>query len=132
NMRRRVARSPLVKKLAVLVEDLNAVVFAVVDIDAPGDGIGGNTVDAVEVCGARFLAHLALLSPGHEVFAVLVEFRYASAVVAIGYKHGSVGQPSKKGRPVEMLAVVTGLVSRAEFQHHLFSVVRKLVDLAAR
>ena len=50
---------PLLEVLAVLVEDLDAMVVAVVDEYAPRLDIDANAMNVVHVAGARFLARLA-------------------------------------------------------------------------
>src|SRR5262245_5876835 len=67
---------PDVEKLAVLVEDLNAVVGAIGDVDAP-IAIGCDGVRSVELPGSG-----SGRSPCHQVLSVLVELRDARVTVA--------------------------------------------------
>src|ERR1035441_7649391 len=130
-MRGWIARPPLVEKLTVLVENLNPAVLAVIHKNSPRHRVDGEAVHTVEIAGTRFLPHLALLPPGHEELTVLVELGDAGTVVPIRHEHGAIGKPAEECWPVEVPVIGSWFISGAEFEHHLLSVVRKFVHLAA-
>src|SRR5947209_4035118 len=73
---------PFRKVLAVLVEDLDAVVVAVVDEDAPRLDVDRNPVNVVHVTRPGFLSRIAGLAEVQEEIAIRVELGDARAVVA--------------------------------------------------
>src|SRR5712692_7100969 len=60
-----VAEVPLVEELAVLIEDLDAAVASIVDVD-PALVVDGHAVNGIEVAWPHLLAVLAPLAPGHQ------------------------------------------------------------------
>src|SRR4029077_12384857 len=80
---------------AVIVEDLDAVVVAVGDVNI-ALCIHGDTADIVELALAR-----ALLAPALDELAVLVEFGDARIALAIGNENVALGIPGDIGRTVE-------------------------------
>ena len=122
------AGTPFVKIFAVFIEHLNAMVAAVVHEDAARLRIDGDAVHVVHVARALVVRRRSFLSPIEKEFAVLVEFRDARSVVAVGHKHGAVGKPRQKRRAVEVRAVRAGHFGRADGLHQLFPVVRELID----
>src|SRR5207247_10763846 len=86
NVDRLPAGTPFVKIFAVFVEDLNAMIGAIVHENAPGLRINGDAVNVVHVSRPRLVRRVAFLSPVEKELAVLVELRYARSVVAVGDK----------------------------------------------
>src|SRR5712671_4314644 len=80
---------------AVVVEDLDAVVVAVGDIDI-ALRVNRNAADIVELALAG-----ALLAPAFDEFAVLVEFGDARIALAVGDENVALGIPGDIGRTVE-------------------------------
>ena len=83
---------PLLDELAVLVENLHAIVPAVAHIDAPAHRIGGDAVHRIEITRTR-LGRGALLAPRQDELAVPIELRDTRAVVAVGHEQAAVGEP---------------------------------------
>src|SRR5215467_8802097 len=128
NVRRLLAGAPFIEVFAVFIEDLDAMIGAVVDEDVAGLRIGRDAVNVVHVAGALLVGRRSLLSPIHEEFAVFVEFRDASAVIAVGDEHCAIGEPGYIGGTVEMRAVGAFRLRRADGLHELFAIVGELVD----
>src|SRR3954470_19386001 len=80
--------SPLGEVLAVLVEDLDAVVVAIVDEHAPRLHVDGNTMYVVHIAGPRFLARIARLAEVEQELATRIELRDACTVISIGHVEG--------------------------------------------
>src|ERR1035437_4758823 len=57
---------PHIQELAVFVEDMDALVDAVNDVDAAGHRIHGQTVHGVEVAGPGLMGRSAMVSPVHQ------------------------------------------------------------------
>ena len=112
--------------LAVLVEDLNAVVRAIGDVDAAA-AVGRDAVRPAELAGT-----VAARAPRRHERAVLVELRDARVAEAVGDQQAAVRQPGDVLRPAEVRLVVAGDVGFAERPHQLLAVVGELVDLVAR
>src|ERR1700680_2703769 len=103
-----VAEVPLSEELAVLVEDLNAPVASVVDVQ-PALVVDGDAVHGIEVVWSHLLAIFAPLAPRHQEFAGLIKFHDARFLVAVGDEEGAVRQPRNVGLTAEGLACRTGL-----------------------
>src|SRR5436309_170795 len=108
---------PDVEELAVLVEDLNAVVGAIGDVDAPV-AIGSDGVGSVELSWSG-----SGRSPCHQVLSVLVELHNARVAVTVADEERAVRQPGHVGRPFEMLIVSTGFIAFPERHQQLLSIV---------
>src|ERR1700680_3328811 len=105
-----VAEVPLSEELAVLIEDLNAPVASVVDVE-PALVVDRDAVHGIEVVWPHLLAAgLAPLAPRHQELAVLVKFHDARFLVPIGDEEGAVRQPRDVGLTAEGLAGRTGLL----------------------
>src|SRR4029077_18577380 len=102
---RLVADMPFIEIFAVFVEDLNAMVAAIVDEDVARLRVDSDAVHVIEVAGALVVGRRALLSPIEEELAVLIELGHARSVIAIGDKKAAVRQPDDVGGPVEVRAV---------------------------
>ena len=85
----------------------------------------------VEIAGPCLVRRISFLPPGHQVFTVLIVFHDAGVYVAIGEKHGAVGQPGEKGGTAEVSFVASRNVGRAESEQQLFAVVREFVNSLA-
>ena len=86
---------PLFEEIAVAIEDLDAVVLAVADDDAPAL-IHPDVVQQGELAGAG-----ALLAPRVQQLAVGAELVDAVAAVAVGDEHVAVGRDGEAGGHVE-------------------------------
>ncbi len=131
NVRRLCAEAPLVEVLAVFVEDLHAMVAAIVYEDVLRDWINRQAVDVVEVRGP-LIRRRALHAPIHQEFSGLVEFRDARAVVSVGHEQSAVGEPGEERRPIEVLVICAGLIGCAERLQEFLAVVREDEDGVAR
>src|SRR5437867_13289548 len=89
-----------VKIFAVLVEDLNAMIGAIVHENTPGLGINRDAVNVVHVSRSRIVRGVAFLSPVEKELAVLVELCDPCSVITIRYKHRAVGNPGQKRRTI--------------------------------
>src|SRR5215831_15360766 len=119
---------PLGDEVAVLIEDLEAVVGAVGDEQASGG------VECEAVRGVEFARSLAFLAPRLDEFAVAGELDDAGVgliAVSVGDEDIAVGRHNHVGGRVEMGGVLAGLARRAERHQHL-AVRRKLHDGVAR
>src|SRR3989454_4305246 len=128
NVGRFPAGAPFVQVLSVFIEDLNAMIRAVVHEDSPGLRIDCDAVHVIHIAGSLFVWRRTLLSPTEEKLAVLVELRDTRSVVPIGHEHGAVRKPCQKRRPVEMSAVGAAHPGGAYGLDELFSVVCELVN----
>src|SRR5687768_14098577 len=102
NVRRWATEAPLIQELAVLVEDLHAVVGAVVDEYAPRARVDGDPVHIVEIAGPPIVRRRAFLAPGHDIFAGSVELHDPRVLVAVGDEERAVGQPRHERGPKEV------------------------------
>ena len=118
---------PRVQELPVLVEDLDPRVRAVADVDTTF-AVDGDRVNGVHVAGPRLVGRRALLAPGHQELAVLVELDDPRVDVAVAHEERTVRQPRDVRRPVEVRLVVARHPELAERLHQLLAVVRELVD----
>src|SRR5579883_1081507 len=125
---RLVADMPLVEIFAVFVEDLNAVVAAVVDENVPRLRIDGDAVHVVEVAGTLVVWRRALHAPVQEEFAVLIELGHARAVVSVGNEECAVGQPDNVSWTVEVRAVGALYRGRADGLQELLAIMAELVN----
>ena len=112
---------PLVQVVAVLVEDLDARVGTVGDIDAIL-AINRNPVDRIELARSR-----ARLAPLEQVFAILVKFHHTRIAVAVADEKIAVRQKRDIGRSTEVTLVARGHAKFAE-RHQEFAVIRELVN----
>ena len=85
-------------------------------------------MDIIEVAGPRFLAVITLLSPSHQVFAILVELHDAGIDVSVTDEERAIGQPCHKRRTIEVFVVLARLVWRADCLQQPLSVVCELED----
>ena len=125
---RLVADVPFVEVFAIFVEDLNAVVAAVVDEAVLGLRVDGDAVDVIEVTGALVVRRRAFHSPIEQELAVLIELGHARSVIAIGDEEGAVGQPDDIGGAIEVRAVGAFNGGRADGLNELLAIVAELVN----
>ena len=106
---------PLRLVFAVAVEHLDAVVFAVGDVD-PAVGVAADVVGDVELAGIG-----AGLAPGHHQLAVRRVFVDARVAVAVGDVEVALRRQRGVGAAVERLAAHIGrrLAGDADRQQHL-------------
>src|SRR3984893_1926256 len=106
-------------EVAVLIEDLDALVPAIGDIDAVLRAAEKNVVWFIEIAGCR-----ASFSPALDESSVLREFQHAAIVmrigqVAVGHEDIAVWRNGDAGRPVERIRTVSGHALSAERHQHL-------------
>ena len=119
---------PDVEELPVLIEDLDARVGAVGDVEPPRR-VDRNRVHRIHVARARLVRRRALLPPGHQILPVLVELHDAGVGVTVGHEERPVGQPRDVGRPREMLVVVPLDLELPERHDDRLAVVGHFEDL---
>ena len=112
---------PLVQVVAVLVENLDARVGTVGDIDAIL-GINRNTMDRIELARSR-----ARFAPLEQVFAVLVELHHPRIAVAVADEKITVRQKRDVGGSTEVTLVACGHAKFSE-RHQQLAVIRELVN----
>src|SRR5689334_9938585 len=122
------ARTPFVQILAVLIEDLNSMVGAIIHEDTPGLRIDGDSVHIIHISRTFFVWRITSLSPIEKELAVLIELRDSRSVVAVRHEHRAVWKPRQKCRPIEVRAVGAGHFGGADSLREFFAVVRKLVN----
>src|SRR5580692_5201263 len=108
---------PFIQILTVFVENLNAVVVAIVHKNVAGFGIHGHSVYVAEVTRTsinRTPRRSAELAPIHYEFAVFVELRHARAGIPIGDEKSAVGEPVHVSRTIEVGGVRAGLARSAD------------------
>ncbi len=127
NIGRVFAHAPFIEIFSVFIEDLDSFVAAVVDEDSPRLRIDSDAVHIAHITGPLIRGR-SFPAPIEEKFAVLVEFRDARSVVAVGDKESAVRKPGQKGRTVEMRAVRAGHSGRADRLNQLLAIVRELVN----
>src|SRR5262249_24582994 len=94
--------SPLVQKLAVFVEDLDARIFAVANIQA-AFGVDNNAVNRVELAWAG-----TRLPPFEHIFSILRELNDARVLVSVSDIEVAIRHECHVGRLIEMRLVRTG------------------------
>ena len=99
-------------EVAVLIEDLDALVLAIGDIDAVLRAAEEDVVRFVEIAGRG-----ASFSPALDEFSILRKFQHAAVVVRIGQV--AVGHEDIAGRPIERIRTVSGHALSAERHQHL-------------
>ena len=127
--RRVVAGRPHLQELAVLVEDLHAVVLAIGD-EEPPVAADPDAVHGPELVRTRLVRIDGRPSPVHQELSVAVEFRDARAGVPVGDEERAVRQPGDVGRPIEVVRAASGHTPLADRLHQL-AVVREDVDRSA-
>ncbi len=126
--RRARARIPLIEKLSVLVEHLNASVVAVVDVHAARLRVHRDPVHAVEVAGPALVRRRPLHAPLEQLLAVHVVLDDARPVVAVGEIPGiGIHERHERG-PAEVRVIRAWHAGGAERQEALLAVVRELAD----
>src|SRR5262245_52668837 len=93
---------PLGEVRALLVEDLNAMVVAIVDEDAFRLEIDRHPMDVVHVPRTRLLPGLAGLPEIELELPAGIELRDARAVIPIRHVEAPIGQPRHECRTVEV------------------------------
>ena len=112
---------PLVEKLAVRVEDLDAIVLAIPDVD-PSLCVDRNSVRQVELARA-----VAFLAPCGEEGTVFRELRDSGIAVTVGNVEVAVGREGDIGGTVERVVAFTAL-SPAAHDHQYTSPGTELED----
>src|SRR5580658_4667007 len=106
-----VAEIPLIEEFSVLVENLNAAVAAIVDIET-ALVIDRDAVHGIEIARPPlFAVNFSALTPGHQELSVLVKFHDARFLVAVGDKEGAVRKPGDVGLAAESFTRRTGLLN---------------------
>ena len=111
---------------AVLIEHLNAIVFAVGDIHPTPGTTDEDVVGLVEVAGRGSLA-----PPVLDKMAVLRKLHHAACavlirVMAVGNKDVAIGRHGNAGRPVEPIRAGSGHTLLAE--HHQYLALRAQLE----
>src|SRR5688572_22616128 len=95
--------SPLLEEFAILVEDLNAIIFPVTDIDA------AFAIDPDGMRGLKLSGATSGLSPRKQVLASLVELDHAVISIAVGDKKIPVRGECNIGGTVKRLVIGSDL-----------------------
>ena len=120
--------APLIQIFTILIEDLYAPVFSIVDENSVRGWIDRNAVHVIPVVGAGFVAAVPSFAPGSHIVAVRIEFYGSGTVVAVGNHEARVREPSHKRRAVKVRLIRTELPVCPDRLHQCGSVIRELVD----
>ncbi len=115
------------EELAILIEDLDAVVRAIADVQTILL-VDHDRVHRVHVVRPRLVGRIAAHAPRCEVLAVPVEFDDARIDVAVADEEGPIRQPNDVGRTGEVRFVIARGIARANRLHERFAVARELED----
>ena len=113
----------LVEVLAVLIEDLNAIVGPIGDIHA-AVSVDGNRMWRVELAVSG-----AGCPPGQQELSVLVELYDTRIAISVAYKKRAIRQPGDVGGPLEMFVVVAGLIPHSKGHQQLLAIIGEFENL---
>src|SRR5262249_24036748 len=105
---------PLGKIFAVLIEDLDAVVIAIVYKHTSRLDVDSHAVHVIHIAGPRFLTSVSRLPEIQKELPICIELRDARPVISVGDIESSVGQPRDERRAVEVARISARNVGGAD------------------